>query len=289
MSTAVKTILITGANGQLGNEFRDLSSRFPQFRFLFTDIQELSITDAKEVALFFVDNPIDLCINCAAYTAVDKSETERDLALAINATATGTLAGACKKHGAHFIHISTDYVFPGNASRPYLPADATSPVNFYGESKLQGEHIALQQNAGSIIVRTSWVYSKYGNNFVKTMLRLMNERESLGVVGDQFGSPTYAADLAAGLMHLVAQDNFIPGIYHYCNGGIISWCDFATAIAQLSNSSCKVNPIDTAAYPTPAARPAYSALDTTKFSETFGVAMKPWKESLKICLQALKA
>lgn len=282
-----KTILVTGANGQLGMEFRELSAGYPVFRFLFVSRDELPIDNKIALETFFSSNKIDHCINCAAYTAVDKSETEQDIAIAINATAVGELARLCKQYNAGFIHFSTDYVFNGNASEPYQPQDTTDPVNFYGETKLKGEQLALQHNAESMIIRTSWVYSAFGKNFVKTMLRLMAEKESIGVVSDQVGSPTYAADLAKAVMDIIHSGEERAGIFHYCNQGIISWYDFASAIKEISGSNCIVNPITTKDYSTPAKRPSYSALDTQKIQSAFGIEIPQWRESLERCMKQL--
>ncbi|RYF88050.1 MAG: dTDP-4-dehydrorhamnose reductase [Chitinophagaceae bacterium] len=286
---AIKNVLVTGANGQLGNEFKIIGGQFPAYRFFFAGKEDLAIEDEQNVANFFAANDIDCCINCAAYTAVDKAEAEQEQALAINATAVGNLAAVCKKTNALFIHFSTDYVFNGKASLPYKETDATDPVNFYGHTKLRGEEAAMQQNEHSIVIRTSWVYSRFGKNFVKTMLRLMNEKESIGVVADQYGCPTYAADLAGAVMHIISHGKFTPGIYHYCNEGVISWHEFASAIQSISRSSCRVNAINTAAYPTPAARPHYSALDTSKIKQSFAVQVKPWKQSLQQCITLLQS
>ncbi len=283
-----KTILVTGANGQLGREFQQLKNNFPEYKFLFVVKEELSIADEHAVNSFFTNNSIDVCINCAAYTCVDKAETEKELATAVNSTAVGYLAKACKKHNVYFFHISTDYVFDGKGTNPYRENEPTNPVNFYGETKLNGEVNALQENDQSIIIRTAWVYSSFGNNFVKTMMRLMNERESIGVVNDQFGCPTYAADLAAAIVQIIVSNNFIAGVYHYSNKGKISWYDFAKEIAEQINSKCIVNGITTAQFPTPAARPSYSVLDTTKISSIFNIVIPEWKESLKKCLALLK-
>ena len=275
-----KTILVTGANGQLGSEINFISKNYPQYNFIFADRNVLSIVDENAIELFFDNNIIDFCINCAAYTAVDKAENEKENAILVNATAVGFLAKVCKKHKAKFIHISTDYVFDGNATEPYKTDDATNPVNFYGNTKLQGEQIALQENDESIIIRTSWVYSSIGNNFVKTMMRLMNERESIGVVNDQYGSPTYAADLAAAIMQIIASNKNYKGIYHYSNTGSISWYDFATEIASQIKTNCVVNPITTAQFPTPAKRPSYSVFDKEKITKDFAVEILDWKVSL---------
>jgi dTDP-4-dehydrorhamnose reductase len=282
-----KTILITGAQGQLGCEFQALQESFSQNHFLFAGRNELQIADEDSINNYFSNNKIDVCVNCAAYTAVDKAEQERELAISVNASAVGYLAKACATYNTQFIHISTDYVFDGTATSPYKPDDKTNPVNFYGQTKLNGELNAIKENENSIIIRTAWVYSSFGNNFVKTMMRLMNERESIGVVKDQLGAPTYAADLAAAIMQIIDKNNFVAGIYHYCNKGNISWYDFAKEIASQINTSCIVNAITTAQFPTPAARPAYSALDTEKICFAFGIEIPEWKESLRSCIKLM--
>ncbi len=282
-----KTILITGAQGQLGCEFQALQASFPKYHFLFAGRNELQIADEISINNYFSNNNIDVCVNCAAYTAVDKAEQERELATSVNATAVGYLAKACKIYNTQFIHISTDYVFDGTATTPYKPEDKTKPVNFYGQTKLDGELNAIKENKNSIIIRTAWVYSSFGNNFVKTMMRLMNERESIGVVKDQHGAPTYAADLAAAIMQIIDKNNFVLGIYHYSNKGNISWYDFAKEIAAQINTICIVNPITSAQFPTPAARPAYSVLDTAKICSTFGIEIMDWKQSLKKCIRLM--
>jgi dTDP-4-dehydrorhamnose reductase len=285
MSALKKTILITGAQGQLGHEFQALQKSFPQYHFLYADRSQLQIADKSSINSFFSTHKIDICVNCAAYTAVDKAEHERELATSVNATAVGYLAKACKAYQTQFIHISTDYVFDGTATTPYKPNDKTNPVNFYGQTKLDGELNAIKENENSIIIRTAWVYSSYGNNFVKTMVRLMKERESIAVVNDQRGAPTYAADLAAAIMQIINKNDFIAGIYHYSNKGNITWYDFAREIAEQINATCIVNPITTSQFPTPAARPAYSVLDTEKITHNFGIKIFDWKGSLEKCLQ----
>ena len=289
MSTQ-KHILVTGANGQLGMEFRALEKRYPAYRFLFTTREDLPVNDENAIKAFFTKNSITHCINCAAYTAVDKAETEAEEAFLINAESVGKLAEACQSHKALFIHISTDYVFNGEGSSPYSETDPTSPVSVYGSSKLKGEALAREYCEETIIIRTSWVYSRYGKNFVKTMMRLMAEKDSIGVVSDQFGAPTYAADLAEAILQIISRfEKPSSGIYHYSNQGLISWYDFARAIKEISKSNCIVNPIETAAYPTPAKRPHYSVLDTTKFRETLGINIPGWKESLEKCMALLNA
>ncbi|MEO5943454.1 MAG: dTDP-4-dehydrorhamnose reductase [Ferruginibacter sp.] len=283
-----KNILVTGANGQLGMEFRELKKRYPRFNFLFVAKEELSITDTDLLDKYFKQNNIYCCINCAAYTAVDKSETDKEAALLVNAEAPAALSSLCKKHGSIFFHFSTDYVFDGKADTPYLETFETNPVNFYGETKLIGEKKVLQNNPEAFIMRTSWVYSSHGKNFVKTMLRLMCEKESIGVVNDQFGCPTYAADLADTVMQLINKNNKANGgIYNYSNEGIISWYDFAIEIKKLIHSKCIVNPINTSAYPTPAKRPHYSALNTDKIQNTFQIQIPHWQKSLSKCIDLL--
>jgi dTDP-4-dehydrorhamnose reductase len=284
-----KTILVTGANGQLGNEMRVISASFPAYNFLFVTKDEVAIDNVEAITKYFEHHAIDYCVNCAAYTAVDKAETESEKAMLVNATAVGNLAAVCKTHTALFIHVSTDYVFDGTATIPYTEDFPVAPVNMYGATKLKGEELAQQKNEGSIIIRTSWVYSSFGNNFVKTMLRLMKEKESLNVVSDQVGCPTYAADLADAIMRIIASEKntSMPGIYNYSNAGVINWYQFAATIKELSGSKCLVNPIPSSSYPTPAKRPSYSVMDTTKIQQTFDISIPAWKDSLIKCLQLL--
>jgi dTDP-4-dehydrorhamnose reductase len=285
MSSTPK-ILVTGSNGQLGKELRDLASAFPRFEFVFLSKEDMPIHNFELVRVFFNSVRPAYCINCAAYTAVDKAESEKELAFQINGEAVGVLAAVCKEHDARFIHVSTDYVFNGEATYPYTENFPTDPVNAYGASKLEGEKQAMQLNPDCLIIRTSWVYSSYGRNFVKTMIRLMNEKDEIKVVNDQIGSPTYAADLAEVILVIIA--NWHPGIYNFSNEGIISWFEFAEAIKEIIKCPCDVKPITTADYPTPAKRPAYSVLDKTKIQETFGVQLKDWKESLEDCIWKIK-
>ena len=286
----MKNILVTGANGQLGKEMQVIAAVYPACHFLFVTKEQLSIDDIDAVKGYFNANKIDVCVNCAAYTAVDKAETETAKAFLINADAVGNLAAVCAAQHALFIHISTDYVFDGTAITPYKEDHPVNPVNAYGASKLKGEELALQNNPDAVIIRTSWVYSSFGNNFVKTMLRLMSEKESINVVADQVGCPTYAADLAAAIMKIIDQffeDKINAGIYNFSNQGIINWHQFAVAIKELSGSNCIVNPIPAAQYPTPAKRPNYSVLDTAKIQQTFNVTIPEWKDSLQKCLKLL--
>ena len=287
MKDKVQTILVTGSNGQLGAELQALAADHPSYQFLFTAKEVLPIDDPGALTKYFTQHQVDFCINCAAYTAVDKAETEKEKAFLINAAAAGNLAKACKEHHVQLIHISTDYVFDGTAVHPYKETDPTNPVSVYGASKLKGEELVLQNDSSAIIIRTAWVYSSFGNNFVKTMLRLMKERESINVVNDQSGCPTYAADLAGVIMQIISSGKTMPGIYHYTNAGMITWYEFAVAIKELSGSSCTVNPIPTTEYPTPAKRPQYSVLDTSKIQQAFHIAIPAWKDSLQKCLKLL--
>ena len=286
-------ILVTGSGGQLGKELQEQAPLFPQFEFVFLSREDLPIHNFELVRVFFNSVKPAYCINCAAYTAVDKAESEKDLAFQINSEAVGVLAAVCKEHDAKFIHVSTDYVFNGEATYPYTENFPTDPVNAYGASKLEGEKQALGFNPDCIIIRTSWVYSSSGKNFVKTMIRLMNEKDEIKVVNDQIGSPTYAADLAEVILKIIdngqlAMGKWVPGVYNFSNEGIISWFEFAEAIKEIIKCPCDVKPITTADYPTPAKRPAYSVLDKTKIQETFEVQLKDWKESLEACIEKIK-
>ncbi|HWN89030.1 MAG TPA: dTDP-4-dehydrorhamnose reductase, partial [Chitinophagaceae bacterium] len=286
-------ILVTGGNGQLGKELREFSSLHTGLDFVFLSREELPIHQFELVRNYFNTLKPAYCINCAAYTAVDKAESEKDLAFQINGEAVGVLAAVCREHNSKLIHISTDYVFNGEASYPYTENFPTDPINVYGASKLEGEKQAMELNPGSIIIRTSWLYSSLGKNFVKTMIQLMNEKDEVKVIKDQLGCPTNAADLAEtifniiGYCHLQIYD-WSPGIYNYSNEGIISWYDFAKAIKEITASPCDIKPISTAQYPTPAKRPAYSVLDKTKIQKTFGIKLKKWKDSLRTCISNMQ-
>lgn len=286
-----KTILITGANGQLGSEFNAISKHYDDFTFLFVGKDDLPIDDFIAVESFFQQNKIDVCVNCAAYTAVDKAETETEKAYLINATGVGNLAIQCNNYNVKFIHISTDYVYDGTATMPITEDQPTNPIGVYGASKLKGELAALEKNSSSVIIRTSWVYSSYGNNFVKTMIRLMNEREIVNVINDQIGKPTYARDLAIVIMEVIEEWPAITSssrIFNFTNSGIaISWYDFACAIKEIIGSKCIVNPIPASAYPTTAKRPVYSVLDTTKLENQLSISIPNWKESLIKCMNLM--
>ncbi|MEO8412646.1 MAG: dTDP-4-dehydrorhamnose reductase [Ginsengibacter sp.] len=285
------TILVTGARGQLGCEIKHISALYPSYNFLFTSRAELPIEKAGAVKNFFEKQQIDYCINCAAYTAVDKAEAEKEKAFLINADAAGILASTCSDHQTKLIHISTDYVYDESIRRPLKENDAVAPLSVYGLSKLKGEEFVLSKNPSSFIIRTSWVYSSYGNNFVKTMLRLFKEKESINVINDQHGCPTYAADIAAVIMNCIdgmKNKNEYSGIVNYCNGGITTWFDFAVAIKELVGSSCNILPVPTSQYLTPAKRPQYSVLDTSKIIGLLKAGIPFWKDSLQKCLQLLK-
>jgi dTDP-4-dehydrorhamnose reductase len=285
MSAAIK-ILVSGSNGQLGSELREIAGQFKEFQFVFFSRAELSITDNAAMEKMFALHRPSYFINCAAYTAVDKAEKEKEIAEEINGHAVGAIATLCTQYDCRLIHISTDYVFNGKARTPLKEDDPVDPVNAYGDSKLMGERLAMQ-HTDAVIIRTSWVYSKYGNNFVKTMKRLMDEKESISVVHDQVGSPTYAADLATVIMEIIASGKWESGIYNYSNSGVISWFDFANEIKKELHSKCEVYPIPTSQFPTPAKRPAYSVLDKEKIQSVYNIMAREWKESLKECIDKL--
>jgi dTDP-4-dehydrorhamnose reductase len=286
-------VLVTGSNGQVGSEIKELiqhsTLNIQNYDFYFTTSQDLDITDFDLVKKYIIDNQIKIIINCAAYTAVDKAETEKELADKINHLAVKNLAQLSNEFGIKLIHISTDYVFDGTNYKPYTEDDATSPQSVYGKTKLDGER-AIQEisPANSIIIRTSWVYSFYGANFVKTMLRLGKEKESLGVIFDQVGTPTYAKDLAKAILEIIPKiQNSKLSIYHYSNEGAISWYDFAKEIMKMAKLSCQINPIETHQYPTPAKRPHYSLLNKSKIKKDFGIVIPYWKDGLDDCLRRL--
>lgn len=280
-------ILVTGANGQVGKELRECSLTHTGFEFVFVSKEDLPIDQVNQVGDYLSALKPQYCINCAAYTAVDKAELEKDLAFRVNGESVGVLASVCHITDTKFMHISTDYVFNGTSVIPYREFDPVDPVNTYGASKLKGEELALANCPSSVIIRTSWVYSSFGSNFVKTMMRLMKERENLNVVSDQVGSPTYAADLAELFMQIINADKWVPGIYHYSNEGIISWCDFALAIKEFTDSNCSIHPIPTTSYPTPAKRPYYSAFDKEKIRAIYHIEIPGWKKSLEKCIGKL--
>ena len=284
----MKNILVTGCNGQLGNEMQLLSAGHPDFNYFFTDVKELDITDENAVKAFIEANSIDCVVNCAAYTAVDKAEADEARADVLNHVAPGYLARAVHARGGQMVHVSTDYVFDGTAHVPYREDAPTCPATAYGRTKLAGEEAVKQECPESAIIRTAWLYSTFGNNFVKTMLRLGREKESLGVIFDQIGTPTYARDLAAAIFAVLEQ-GIVPGIYHFSNEGVISWYDFTKAIHRIAGiDGCKVRPLHTEEYPAPAARPHYSVLDKTKIKETYHIEIPYWEDSLEECIQNLE-
>lgn len=277
-------ILVTGANGQLGNEMQVLSKENPQHTYFFTDVQELDICDKQAVNDFIAEKQIEMIINCAAYTAVDKAEDDAELAYKLNSEAPETLARAAQSVGASMIQVSTDYVFDGTAHIPYTEDCPPCPNSVYGTTKLNGEHAVLDHCENAVVIRTAWLYSIYGNNFVKTMIRLGKERDTLGVVFDQIGTPTYANDLAQAIFSIINK-GIVRGVYHFSNEGVCSWYDFTIAIHRLSGiTSCKVNPLHSSEFPAKANRPHYSVLDKTKIKTTFGIEIPHWEESLKRCL-----
>ena len=285
----MKNILITGANGQLGNEMRVLSTEHPEYIYFFTDVAELDICNEQAVMDFVKTNDICVIVNCAAYTAVDKAEENVEACTELNADAVAFLAKAAEDNQAEFIQISTDYVFDGTAYIPYRETEPTCPNSVYGSTKLAGEQNALTLCTRSMVIRTAWLYSTFGNNFVKTMIRLGKERESLGVIFDQVGTPTYARDLARAIFAAIRQ-GVVPGVYHFSNEGVCSWYDFTKAIHRLAGiTACKVNPLHTEEYPTPAKRPHYSVLDKTKIKNTYHIEIPYWMDSLQSCVAELEA
>lgn len=280
-------ILVTGCNGQLGNEIQLLEKGNGKHVFFNTDVNELDITDENAINAFVDANNIDGIINCAAYTAVDKAESNEALCHTLNATAPGYLAAAMGKRGGWMVQVSTDYVFDGTKHTPYSETDPTCPDSVYGRTKLEGEQLVRQHCERAMIVRTAWLYSIFGNNFVKTMIRLGKEKTELGVIFDQIGTPTYARDLAVAIMTAV-EKGIIPGIYHFSNEGVTSWYDFTKAIHRIAGiSGCHVHPIHTEEYPTPARRPHYSVLDKTKIKATYNIEVPYWEESLAECISKL--
>ena len=280
-------ILITGCNGQLGNEIQLLENENPQHVWFNTDVQELDISDQLAINQFVAENKIDGIVNCAAYTAVDKAEENKELCTTLKTVAPAYLAAAVEKRGGWIIQISTDYVFDGTKHTPYVETDTPSPDSVYGSTKLAGELGVTKFCKKSMIIRTAWMYSPYGNNFVKTMIRLGKEKPELGVIFDQIGTPTYARDLAGVIMTAINK-GIVPGVYHYSNEGVISWYDFTKAIHRIADiTTCHVRPLHTAEYPTPAKRPHYSVLDKTKIKQTYGIEVPYWEESLKDCMERL--
>lgn len=283
----MKNILITGANGQLGNEMRVVSAEQEQLTYHFTDVAELDICDIEAIERYVVDHAIDCIVNCAAYTNVNKAEEDTELCDKLNHLAPANLARVAAKHQIGLIHVSTDYVFNGEHYVPYKEDEPTCPNSVYGATKLAGEQAILSIHPEAVVIRTAWLYSTFGNNFVKTMLRLGSERKELGVVFDQIGTPTYARDLARTIQHIMVK-GIVPGIYHYSNEGVCSWYDFTKMIFALGGiTTCQLKPLHTDEYPTPAARPHYSVLDKTKIKQTYGIDVPYWVDSLRECISSV--
>ena len=280
-------ILITGANGQLGTELHEILEREFPGQTLYTDVQELDLTNAKAVDSYVANNEITHIVNCAAYTAVDRAEEEKMLCAAVNTDAVKNLAMAADANGAKIIHISTDYVFDGTNHRPYRESDKVNPISQYGTTKRKGETLLLALAPQAIIIRTAWLYSAHGNNFVKTMLRLADSQPEIKVVCDQIGTPTFARDLARAVVKVLQSHQLVPGIYHFTDEGAASWYDFAKAIFRIAGKDVKVTPIPTEDYPTPASRPSYSILDRTRIKATYGIEIPHWEEALADCLRQL--
>lgn len=280
-----KKILVTGANGQLGSELKELSTQYAQFEWVFADRSVLDLSDLASISKVLDGIQPHIIINCAAYTAVDRAETETELADVLNHQAVAVLAQWTKFNGCQLVHVSTDYVFDGNSSVALTEEASTGPINVYGRTKLAGEQACLRENPEVIVIRTSWVYSRFGNNFVKTMSKLMQELDSINVVNDQIGSPTYAADLAQAILMIITHSHWQGGIYHFSNEGEISWYEFALAIQEIGGWECVISGIPSSDYPTPARRPHYSLLDKSKITTTFGVVVPGYRESLERCMK----
>lgn len=285
----MKNVLVTGGKGQLASCIKDSAANLKEHHFIYVDVDILDITKASQVNAFFETNDIDFCVNCAAYTNVDKSESEQDIAEKVNVDGAKNLAEACNDHDVKFIQVSTDFVFDGKSSLPYLEEDTTNPLSSYGSTKLNGELATLNSVKEHFIIRTSWLYSEHGHNFCKTMLRFAKERDSLSIVCDQIGTPTYAGDLAEVIIKIIKEDGTAFGVYHFSNEGVASWYDFAKAIFDLSGSNMKLLPIRSEAYPTPAKRPAFSVMDKTKIKTSLGVTIPYWRDSLAVCLRKLES
>ncbi len=280
----MKKILVTGCNGQLGRSLRREFDKESDIEAVYTDHDTLDITDERSVSRMLEDGKFDVVVNCAAYTAVDNAESDSVKAALLNTGAVGILGKAAVKNGAKVIHISTDYVFSGQNFRPYEENDEPYPQGMYGRTKLEGEALLTSFCQNSIIIRTAWLYSEYGKNFVKTMLALADNKPEINVVADQIGTPTYAGDLAAAILAVINSESWKPGIYHYTDEGVASWYDFTKAIMEMSGKDTKVNPIPTSDYPTPAKRPLYSVLSKQKIKNTFGLTIPYWRDSLRKCL-----
>jgi dTDP-4-dehydrorhamnose reductase len=281
------TILITGSRGQLGNEMQQTAVRFPAFRFIYTDVEDLDICDKAALDAFVKANVVDVIVNCAAYTAVDKAEDDVELCYKINAEAVRNIGEVAHQNGLKVVHVSTDYVFDGTNYVPYSEDQAVSPNTVYGKSKLAGEQALMETCGQAAILRTAWLYSSFGNNFVKTMIKLGTERDSLNVIFDQIGTPTYAADLADTILKMLSHATFVPGMYHFSDEGVCSWYDFTKTIHRIAGITCDVRPIETKDYPARTPRPHYSVLNKAKIKATYGITIPHWEESLQRCMKIL--
>ena len=282
------TILITGSKGQLGNEMQQAAVRYPQFNYIYTDVDELDICDKTALNAFVKANSVDFIVNCAAYTAVDKAEDDVELCYKINSDAVRNIGEVATSNGIKVVHVSTDYVFDGTNHIPYTENQEVCPATVYGKSKLAGEQALIENCKEVVIIRTAWLYSSFGNNFVKTMMKLGTERDSLNVIFDQIGSPTYAADLAEAIMKVISAENFVPGIYHFSDEGVCSWYDFTKTIHKIAGISCNVQPIESKDFPARTPRPHYSVLNKAKIKSTYGITIPHWEESLEKCIKILQ-
>ena len=283
----MQTILITGSNGQLGNEMQQAAKRFPNFNYIYTDVAELDICDKTTLNNFVIENGVNFIVNCAAYTAVDKAEDDVELCYKINRDAVKNIAEVAQDNNVKVVHVSTDYVFDGTNHVPYTEDMPVCPSSIYGKSKLEGEQVLMESCDEAVIIRTSWLYSSFGNNFVKTMMKLGTERDNLNVIFDQVGTPTYAADLADSILNIISHNNFVSGIYHFSDEGVCSWYDFTKTIHRIAKISCIVQPIETKDYPVRTPRPHYSVLNKAKIKSTYGISIPHWEESLEKCIHLI--
>ncbi|HEY5590768.1 MAG TPA: dTDP-4-dehydrorhamnose reductase [Paludibacter sp.] len=284
----MNTILITGSHGQLGNEMQQAAKRFPAFQYIYTDVEELDICDKNALNAFVKDNNVNIIVNCAAYTAVDKAEDDVELCYKINRDAVRNIGEVAQDNNVKVVHVSTDYVFDGTNYLPYTEDMPVCPATVYGKSKLEGEQALLESCDQAVILRTAWLYSSFGNNFVKTMIKLGTERDLLNVIYDQIGTPTYAADLAGTILTLLSHETFVPGIYHFSDEGVCSWYDFTKSIHRIAGITCDVRPIETKDYPARTPRPNYSVLNKAKIKSTYSINIPHWEESLEKCITLLQ-
>lgn len=283
------TILITGSHGQLGNEMQQAAHFYPAFQYIYTDVEDLDICDKAALDAFVKANAVNVIVNCAAYTAVDKAEDDVALCYKINADAVRNIGEVATANDLKVVHVSTDYVFDGTNHIPYTEDQTVCPATVYGKSKLAGEHALMESCPQSVIIRTAWLYSSFGNNFVKTMMKRGTEQDSLNVIFDQIGSPTYAADLADAILKVLSHDTFVPGLYHFSDEGVCSWYDFTKTIHRIAGITCDVRPIETKDYPARTPRPHYSVLNKAKIKAIYGITIPHWEESLERCIEILKA